>query len=228
MVLLGAVVEAVAGEPLDRFLEERVYGRLQMAETTFRPLERGFAPTAIAPTELLPTGLIHGVVHDPIARGLDGVSGNAGLFASASDLARLASALLWEQPDRVVCREVVEEFTRPVYGGRYALGWESAAPGTVWGEVLSRSAFGHTGYTGTSIWIDPERELFVVLLTNRVNPSARNQRHLELRWQLHDAVQRAIPRTRRDAPLPDGCAVDREAEAVREAVRTLPPLRWIH
>jgi CubicO group peptidase (beta-lactamase class C family) len=228
MVLLGAVIEKVAGEPLDRLLERRVYDRLDMDETTFRPLEEGFAPADIAPTERLPTGLIHGVVHDPIARGLDGVSGNAGLFSSAVDLARLASALLWEQPDRVVCRDVVNEFTRPVWGEGYALGWESAAPGTVWGEVLSRSAFGHTGYTGTSLWIDPERELFVVLLTNRVNPSARNQRHLELRWALHDAVQRGLPRTRSRSALPDGCAVERKADQLREAIRTLPPMRWLH
>jgi CubicO group peptidase (beta-lactamase class C family) len=114
-IALGAVVEAVAGAPLDRFLDERVYRRLQMDATAFRPLEHGFSRAVIAPTERLRTGLIHGVVHDPIARGLDGVSGNAGLFASASDLARLASALLWEQPERVVCRAVVDEFTRPLF-----------------------------------------------------------------------------------------------------------------
>jgi CubicO group peptidase (beta-lactamase class C family) len=228
MVLLGTVIEAIAGEPLDQFLQRRVYGRLHMDGTTFRPLRHGFARTDIAPTERLKTGLIHGVVHDPIARGLDGVSGNAGLFASAMDLARLASALLWEQPERVVCRDVVEQFTRPAWGERYALGWESAAPGTVWGELFSRSAFGHTGYTGTSLWIDPERDVFVVLLTNRVNPSARNQRHLELRWELHDAVRRALPRTVEPAALPDGCGAERAAAELPEAIRTLPPMRWLH
>ncbi|MBW3535792.1 MAG: serine hydrolase, partial [Gemmatimonadetes bacterium] len=130
--------------------------------------------------------------HDPNARGLGGVAGNAGLFASARDLGVLASALLWETPARLVCREVAREFTRPERGSRYALGWESPRAGSSWSEYLSPEAFGHTGYTGTSIWIDPALDMFVVLLTNRVNPSANNRRHLALRRNLHEAVRQAL------------------------------------
>ncbi len=227
MVLLGAVLEAVAGEPLDQLLARRVYARLGMTETAFRPLDAGIALERVAPTERIPSGLIHGVVHDPIARDLGGVSGNAGLFASARDLATLASALLWEVPDRVACRAVVRDFTQPSLTGRYALGWESAAAGTMWGELFSRFAFGHVGYTGTSLWIDPERDVFVVLLSNRVNPSARNQKHLELRWALHAAVQRGLGDLGEGWPplaTPrDGCLGDQIAAAIRR----LPPVRWL-
>ena len=163
-----------------------MYAPLGLRETTFRPLAAGIPAARIAPTEKLGPRPLLGIVHDPIARGLGGVSGNAGLFASARDLATLASALLWETPGRIVCRDVVEQFTRPVRDDTYALGWETAAPTTSWGAILSRSAYGHTGYTGTSLWIDPEHDLFVVLLTNRVNPTARNQRHVALRRELHE------------------------------------------
>jgi CubicO group peptidase (beta-lactamase class C family) len=228
MVLLGAVVEGVAREPLDRLLERRVYRRLGMNATTFRPLDAGVPLGRVAATERVRSGLIHGVVHDPIARDLGGVSGNAGLFASARDLGVLASALLWELPDRLVCRAVVRQFTEPTWGGRYALGWESASPGTIWGELFTRRAFGHVGYTGTSLWIDPERDVFVVLLTNRVNPSARNQKHQDLRWDLHRAVMRGLadvgPGAPPAPPPRDGCL----AEQVTEGIRRLPPVRWLH
>lgn len=223
MVLLGAVIEAVAGEPLDRFVERRVYEPLGMRDTRFRPLDAGVPLERIAPTERIRTGLIHGVVHDPIARDLGGVSGNAGLFTSAHDLALLASALLWETPGRIVCRDVVQRFTRPGGGGRFALGWESAAPGTMWGEVLGRSAYGHVGYTGTSLWLDPDHDVFVILLTNRVNPSAKNRRHLELRWALHDAVTRGLQTTLPPAPPADGCLADQ----VTDALRRLSPVRGL-
>ena len=164
MVLLGAVIEGVADEPLDALVTRRVYSHLGMAETTLRPFSSGIPLDRIAPTERTARGLTHGVVHHPIARDLGGVAGNAGLFASARDLATLASALLWEVPDRLVCRTVVRQFTQPAWGSRFALGWETAAAGTMWGELFTHFAFGHVGYTGTSLWIDPELDVFVVLL----------------------------------------------------------------
>jgi CubicO group peptidase (beta-lactamase class C family) len=229
MVLLGAVIEAVAGEPLDQLLARRVYRPLGMAETTFRPLAAGIERGRIAATEKLGDGRpLQGIVHDPIARDLGGVAGNAGLFSSARDLGTLASSLLWEVPARLVCRAVVNEFTQPVWGDQYALGWESATADTSWGDVFTRGAYGHTGYTGTSLWIDPDLDLFVVLLTNRVNPSALNQKHLALRRDLHDTVVRALvdaPRSRAGTsgpPVADGCL----AERVRAGLARLPPLRW--
>lgn len=239
MVLLGAVLERVAGEPLDRLLERRVYRRLGMSETAYRPLDAGIELARIAPTEKVKGRLIHGVVHDPIARGLGGVAGNAGLFASARDLGQLASALLWESPTRVVCRAVVRAFTTRSPGGDYALGWETAAPGTSWGEILDASAFGHVGYTGTSLWIDPAHDVFVVLLANRVNPSARNQKHLALRRDLHQLVMRGLVDADEPAPAPpDGCVAEFRAreralaqarrDSVVNAIRSLPPVRWLH
>jgi CubicO group peptidase (beta-lactamase class C family) len=232
MVLLGQVIERVSGEPLDRLLERRVYRRLGMTETTYRPLDAGFALDRIAATERVRGTLIHGVVHDPIARGLGGVSGNAGLFASARDLGVLASALLWESPARVVCRDIVRQFTRPT-GGDYALGWENAAPGTSWGDIFDRAAYGHVGYTGTSLWIDPTHDLFVVLLTNRVDPSARNRKHLALRRELHETVERAVARAAHPAPPADGCSDERAQKEravqlrVRDAELKLPPVVFV-
>ncbi len=192
MILLGLVVEHVAGEPLDAFLERRVYRPLGMARTAFRPLEAGIAPSDIAPTEVIRRAQLHGVVHDPNARGLGGVVGNAGLFASARDLGVLASALLWEAPERLVCRDVVRAFTHGERSGHYALGWEMATRDSSWGDYFSDEAFGHTGYTGTSLWIDPELDVFVVLLTNRVDPTAANEKHLALRRNVHEAIRRSL------------------------------------
>ena len=94
---------------------------------------------------------------------------------------------------------------------------------TIWGELFSREAYGHTGYTGTSIWIDPELDLFVVLLTNRVNPSARNQKHLALRRELHWAVVRALADKNPAMEAPrDSCFVDR----IADGIRNLPPIHW--
>lgn len=221
MVLLAEVLEAAADEPLDALLARRVYGPLGMTETGYRPLAAGAGLERIAPTELVRGELIHGVVHDPIARNLGGVAGNAGLFSSARDLATLASALLWEAPGRIVCRDVARVFAHPVEGARFALGWETDG-------ALGPSSYGHVGYTGTSLWIDPENDLFVVLLTNRVNPSAKNQRHLQLRRALHDLVRRAVADVGPGAPpidQHDGCVMDAR---VAEAIRLLPPVRWLH
>lgn len=191
-ILMGFVVEAVTGEDLEFFVEERIYRRLGLAEMGFRPTEAGVPPRRIAPTERIKGTHLHGVVHDPNARFMGGVAGNAGVFASAADLATLAGALLWEQPGRVVCRDVLRAFTtRPGTASRFGAGWEMPAHWAVWSESLSDQAFGHTGYTGTSLWIDPVQDLFVVLLTSRVNPSAANRRHLRLRRDLHQLVGRA-------------------------------------
>ncbi|MGD2068692.1 MAG: serine hydrolase [Gemmatimonadota bacterium] len=190
-ILAGFAVEAVTGEPLDVYVERRIYRPLGLGQTTFRPLERGVPEEAIAPTERIGTQLLRGVVHDPSARALGGVAGNAGLFASAQDLAVLASALLWEEPTRIVCRDVLRAFTvRDHDRRRFGTGWEMPARWAVWSEMFSPEAFGHTGFTGTSFWIDPYNDLFVILLTNRVNPTATNEGHLRLRRIVHDVVRR--------------------------------------
>jgi beta-N-acetylhexosaminidase len=204
MILLARIVEQVAGVPLDELLQERVFGPLGMRETGFNPLawtaEGGHPLLArIAPTEvdtLYRHAHVHGVVHDENAHASGGVSGHAGLFSSARDLAIFAQLLLnggSYAGVRVLQPETIERFTarQPAAGSR-ALGWDTPTPTSSAGQFFSARAFGHTGFTGTSLWIDPEQDLFVVLLTNRVNPTRANQRHVPLRRAVHDAVQQAI------------------------------------
>jgi CubicO group peptidase (beta-lactamase class C family) len=165
--LLALVVEAVAREPLDRFVERRVYRPLGMRHTTFRPLAS--RATDIAPTSAT---LPPGIVHDGNARRLGGVAGHAGLFSTGDDLARLALALLnggGAGRARIVSDSAIDRFTRRRAGWR-ALGWDTCAGGASCGQRMGERAFGHTGFTGTSMWIDPERALFVIVLTNQVLP----------------------------------------------------------
>jgi CubicO group peptidase (beta-lactamase class C family) len=138
-----------------------------MRHTSFRPSASHVEH--IAPTSLT---LAPGVVHDGNARRLGGVAGHAGLFATADDLARLALALLnggAAGHARIASDSAVERFTRRSAGWR-ALGWDTCAGGASCGQRMGERAFGHTGFTGTSMWIDPERELFVIVLTNHVLP----------------------------------------------------------
>jgi CubicO group peptidase (beta-lactamase class C family) len=203
MILLGAVLEEVTGSRLDDLLHVRVFAPLAMRDTRFNPLVRhaglgGFALQQIAPTELDATvrrTLVHGVVHDLNAWALDGVAGHAGLFSSARDMAVFGQMLLdaarglptrLHAPGEFHDWLALRAFDRPL-GWDVPTGVNSSA-----GRYFTRASFGHTGFTGTSIWIDPERNVFVVLLTNRLNPTARNQRHVQLRRDLHDAVQLAI------------------------------------
>jgi CubicO group peptidase (beta-lactamase class C family) len=212
MILLGALVERIAGERLDSFLDRYLFQPAGLRETGFVPLPlagddavSAFRLTAtrrsliarIAPTERTAArGHIRGVVHDPLAYRLEGVAGNAGMFSSAHDLARFAQMLLadgMQDTTRIFQSDVLRAFTsRPSRNARFALGWEMARAGGPSGDLFPATSFGHTGFTGTSIWIDREHSLFVVLLTNRVSPNADERRHVKLRRDLHDAVQRAL------------------------------------
>jgi CubicO group peptidase (beta-lactamase class C family) len=213
MVLLQLVIERVTGAPLDSFVHRRILAPLGMADTRYRPdpAERD----RIAATEVDPArgGLIWGVVHDPNAWALGGVAGHAGLFGTAADLAVFAQAMLNGGAYggvRLVRPATVARWTAPqVAGSSRALGWDTPAPGSSAGRFFGPRSFGHTGYTGTSLWIDPERGLFVVLLTNRVNPTAENRGHIPLRRAVADAVQEAVA----DTPLVDWEAAAREAGA---------------
>jgi len=205
-ILLGFIVERVSGQPLDTFLEQRVFGPLGLHETGFNPL-RWSAPgvaVRIAATEVDTTFRmthVRGSVHDENAFAMGGVAGHAGLFSSARDLAIVAQMLLDRGEShgrRLVGENTVSEFTRRASpASTRALGWDTPGENSSAGDFFSTGSFGHTGFTGTSIWIDPERDLFLVLLTNRVDPSRENQRHVRLRRDLADAVQLAI----RDQPV---------------------------
>ena len=169
--MLGFTVEAITGEKLDKFLERRVFKPLGMEDTQFRPdpsLKGRIAPTELTPPRGYP---IRGEVHDENAFTLGGVAGHAGLFSTASDLSIFAQMMLnggTFNGTRIVADSTVALFTRRAAGTR-ALGWDTcASEHGGCGAHLGESAFGHTGFTGTSLWIDPEREMFVILLTNRV------------------------------------------------------------
>lgn len=202
VILLGEILERVAGVPLDVFVREQIFEPLGMRETRFFPqLPASELLARIAPTEQDPWRgrIVRGEVHDENAYALGGVAPHAGLFSTAGDLARFAQMLLYGgvfEGRRIVSRETVELFTRRadlVPDSSRALGWDTKSPtGSSAGNLFSANAYGHTGFTGTSIWIDPERDLFVVLLTNRVHPTRENNQIRTVRPAVADAVVEAL------------------------------------
>lgn len=197
VILLGEIVARVSGQPLDEFLAGRVFGPLGMRETMYRP--NPSLRDRIAPTEVDPWRQRHlrGEVHDENAFALGGVSGHAGLFSSANDLVRLARLYLeggTVEGVRFVSPATVTRFTAvqdSVLSHR-ALGWEKPNGTNSAGRLMSSRAFGHTGFTGTSIWIDPERGVFVLLLTNRVNPTRERRGITQVRVAVADVSMRAV------------------------------------
>ncbi|HEX6631634.1 MAG TPA: serine hydrolase domain-containing protein [Gemmatimonadaceae bacterium] len=196
-ILLGFVVERVTGQPLDRYVQEHVFAPLGMTETMYLPPD-SLRPR-IAPTEFDPWRQRHlrGEVHDENAYALGGVSAHAGLFSTGHDVVRLTRMYLnGGELDgaRIVGAETIRRFTTvqdPALSHR-ALGWETPNGTNSAGHDLSAHAFGHTGFTGTSIWIDPERDVFVVLLTNRVNPTRERHGIGPARIALADAAMTAL------------------------------------
>ena len=196
-VLLGQIAERVSGEPLDRYLERRVFAPLGMRDTRFRPDAADSG--RIAPTEFDPwrQRLLRGEVHDENAAALGGIAGHAGLFSTGHDLARFARACLGGgalDGVRVFDAAAVRAFTtrqNPALSHR-ALGWETPSGDNSAGHRMSPAAFGHTGFTGTSFWVDPGNDVFVILLTNRVNPTRQNTRIGRVRVALADGVLAAL------------------------------------
>jgi CubicO group peptidase (beta-lactamase class C family) len=195
--MLGFVVEAAAGEPMDVFLREHVFNPLGMADTFFRPadsLRARIAPTEVAPPRGYP---LQGEVHDENAYALGGVAGHAGLFSSAPALAVFAQMMLnggEYNGTRIVADSTVALFTKRASGTR-ALGWDTCGGSGSCGKYLGEDAYGHTGFTGTSLWIDPERDMFVVLLTHRVHEAhAKRPAKViaDVRADLSDAAALAV------------------------------------
>jgi len=212
--VLGELVRAVTGEPLDVYARKAVFEPLGMTETEFRPLGRGGRiPVArIAPTERRGEAFLRGEVHDPRARALGGVAGHAGLFATADDLARFARALLgdgggWLSPAGVAAMTRVRDFGD---GDLRALGWDVETHySTSRGDLFPLGSFGHTGWTGTSVWLDPATDTFVVLLTARNHP---------------DGAGNAIPLRGRVASVVASAVTDVGPEAIRAASERLAVL----
>ena len=195
--LLGFIAEEVSGEDLDAFLQKTVFRKIGMTDTRYRLADADMfrtAPTEIAPPRGYP---LRGEVHDENAFALGGVAGHAGLFSTAADLSVFAQMMLdggVANGVRVIADSTVQLFTRRAAGHR-ALGWDTCAGGAGCGQFMSERAFGHTGFTGTSLWIDPDRQMFVVLLTNRVH-AARARRPskviADVRNDLADAAVLAV------------------------------------
>ena len=197
--VLGFIVERVSGESLDSFLDKRVFKPLNMTETSFRPSP--LVRSQIAPTELNPPRgyPLRGEVHDENAYALGGIAGHAGIFSTAADLSVFAQMMLnggEYQGTRLIKESTVGLFTKNTASrGTRALGWDTCGHQGSCGKYLGENAFGHTGFTGTSLWIDPERQMFVILLTNRVH-AARAKRPAtviaDVRADLSDAAALAV------------------------------------
>ena len=196
-IVLGVALERVADEALDRFCQREVFGPLGMATTAFRPPPAW--RSGIPPTEddhFFRHRVIQGEVQDQNASVLGGVAGHAGLFGTARDLAIYANALL--QGGRPLIRpETLALFTRrerTPAGTSRALGWDTPSFPSQSGQYFSPDSFGHLGYTGTSLWIDPQRQLSITLLTNRSWPDCANHAIKQVRPRFHDAVMQAVER----------------------------------
>lgn len=193
-ILLGEILRRFYGAPLDALARERIFRPLGMQDAQYCPPPA--IASRIAATELVGGAPLVGVVHDENARAMGGVSGNAGLFATAMDLSRFAWMMLGRGrfgSSRFLSPAAVAEATRDHTGHlgvSRGLGWavKGRTAGGSAGDLFSPESFGHTGFTGTSLWIDPARGLFAVLLTNRVHPSRDNDAHWRLRPLFHNAV----------------------------------------
>jgi len=197
-ILLGEILERVTGRTLDQLARERIFAPLSMTSTLFNPPKALL--TRIAPTENDATyrkRLLRGEVHDENAFAMGGAAGHAGMFATAPDLAAFCQLLLnggSYAHQRLLSRATVAQFTAPeaLAAGTRTLGWMVPTAESASGRYFSAHSFGHLGFTGSSIWIDPDRQLFVILLTNRVYPTRTNDKIAAVRPALHDAIVEAL------------------------------------
>jgi CubicO group peptidase (beta-lactamase class C family) len=194
-IALGLALARIAQEDPDAFCQREVFGPLSMLQTTFGPppeLKSRIPPTADDQT--FRKRIIQGEVYDENASVMGGAAPHAGLFSTASDIATFAHTILNEGTP-MVRSGTLAAFTRREtlpHGTSRALGWDTPSHPSQSGKYFSPSSFGHLGYTGTSLWIDPERQLSVTLLTNRTWPDSSNQAIKEVRPRFHDAVVEAL------------------------------------
>ena len=193
---LGFIVEKLTGEPLNEYVQKNVFAPLQMNETMFLPKDEWLP--RIAPTQYDENGkMLRGVVHDPTARRMGGVAGHAGLFSTADDLAKFAQELL--HGDRILSRAAIEKMSTPqqsaVASSLRGLGWDIDSPfSTNRGELLPVGSYGHTGFTGTSLWIDPVTDTYIIVLTNAVHPNG-GKSTVSLRSRIATIVASALELT---------------------------------
>jgi uncharacterized protein YbbC (DUF1343 family)/CubicO group peptidase (beta-lactamase class C family) len=196
-IVLGALVERVSGESLDQYCERHIFSPLKMRHTRFLPPAAWRAK--IAPTQYDENEhMLRGVVHDPTARRMGGVAGHAGLFSTADDLAKFAQALL-NGGGGILSPLSVEKMTQPEQPPSAPVlrgfGWDIDSPfSTNRGDLLPIGSYGHTGFTGTSLWIDPTTQTYIILLTNAVHPRGKGNA-IALRSEVATAVAAALPLT---------------------------------
>ncbi|MEM7512418.1 MAG: serine hydrolase, partial [Bacteroidota bacterium] len=199
MILLKTVVDSLTKQPFHQWIDRKIYEPLGLTTLRYLPRE------SINSRRLIPTEndsrwrrqLLRGYVHDPTAALLGGVSGNAGLFSNANDLAIIMQMLLNDGKygqERFFLPETVEEFTTRKIGRR-AYGFDMKNErGNNMARSASRNTFGHTGFTGTCVWVDPDEELIFVFLSNRIHPSSRNWKlnTYQIRESIHQLLYDAI------------------------------------
>ncbi|MCH7722103.1 MAG: serine hydrolase [Bacteroidetes bacterium] len=198
IITLAKVIERVTGKSLDDFSQEEIFKPLDMNSTYFNPpnsLKYKIAPTEY--DDYWRNKLVWGEVHDETASMLNGVAGHAGLFSTAPDISHLLLMLLDEgnySSKRIINTETIQLFTkRYSQQSTRALGWDTKSnTGSSAGDLFDSTSFGHLGFTGTSVWIDPTRDLFVVFLTNRVYPTRENKKLYKVRPALHNTIIKAI------------------------------------
>ncbi len=200
-IVLGALVERVSGETLDEYCTRHIFAPLKMTHTRFVPpaAPRTGWIQKIAPTQYDENEhMLRAVVHDPTARRMGGVAGQAGLFSTADDLAKFAQALL-NGGGGILSAESVEKMTRPEQPPSAPVlrgfGWDIDSPfSSNRGDLLPVGGYGHTGFTGTSLWIDPTTKTYIILLTNAVHPRGKGNA-MALRSKVATAIAAALPLT---------------------------------
>ena len=205
-IILGDALERIANEPLDTFCPREIFGPLGMSNTTFNPpreLRPRIPPTAderesdaspARPRSTFRNRIIQGEIQDENAFMLGGVAGHAGLFSTAEDVALFAHVLL-SGGSPILRPETIALFTRresTPAGTSRALGWDTPSAPSQSGTHFGPRSYGHLGYTGTSLWIDPDQQLSITLLTNRTWPDCSNQAIKQMRPKIHDAVIESV------------------------------------
>ncbi|MBS4034066.1 MAG: serine hydrolase [Ignavibacterium sp.] len=198
IITLGKIIEIVTGLKLNEFSEKEIFIPLKMTSTFYNPPDS--LKAFCAPTEQdihWRNRLLQGEVHDETAAMLGGVAGHAGVFSTANDLVKFMTMIMNKgifENKKILDNNILEIFTKKQSNqSSRALGWDTKSEkGSSAGDLFSSNSFGHTGFTGTSIWADPKRNLFVVFLTNRVYPSRDNTKIISFRPKLHNAVIKSI------------------------------------
>ncbi|HET8917332.1 MAG TPA: serine hydrolase domain-containing protein [Candidatus Binatia bacterium] len=205
-IILGEVVEAIGGGTLDRFCQDRIFTPLglrsmffidltQLDTQRFQPVEEMIAPTEDCPWR---KRVLCGEVHDDNAYAMGGVAGHAGLFSSARDIHQLLACLdgCRRGENTFLPQALIQEFVsrdKSVKNSTYALGWDTPSEnGSSSGKYFSAHSVGHLGFTGTSIWWDLEKNSHVVLLSNRVHPTRKNEKIREFRPYIHDLIMKTL------------------------------------